>query len=444
MMKKYDSYKDSGIEWLGELPFHWGVSKLKFHTEKIIDGAHFTPTYIDSDDGVPFLRVTDIHNSSIDLDEVKKIPMSEHLELIKRCYPKKGDLLLSKNGTIGLMKIIDWDWEFSIFVSLCLIKFTKSLKNNFFYYFFQSDIVEKQIFESSQKTSVTNLHLEKIKELVLSIPPIEEQTTIAKYLDQKTTQIDDLISKKERLIELLQEERTAMINQAVTKGLNPNVKMKDSGIEWLGEIPEHWEVKQIKHLGKIINGSSFKSDDFIPKSNCRVLKISNIQTMRIDWSDDSYLPDEFYEKYPNFQINKGDLVFALTRPIISTGIKASIVDCDDKILINQRNAVLKPHNDLNIFWMYYLVFSSSFVQHFESLIDNTGQQPNISSVDIGNIKIPMPTREEQLEIIEVIKYEHNRIDLIISKTQQEIDLLKEYKTALISEVVTGKVKVIDN
>ncbi len=163
--------------------------------------------------------------------------------------------------------------------------------------------------------------------------------------------------------------------------------------------------------------------------------------MNIDWSDESFVPHSFYDSYPNFQIRKGDLVFALTRPIISTGIKAAIVDSDEKILLNQRNAVLKPLEILNVNWMYFLIFNPRFVNYFESLIDNTGQQPNISSTDIANIAIPLPSKQEQDNIINFILAEQKRINTVISKTEQEIELMKEYKTALISEVVTGKIDV---
>ena len=208
--------KDSGIEWLGEIPQGWKVSKLKYHTNKIIDGAHFTPTYIDDTNGVPFLRVTDIHNKTISLDEVKRIPLSEHLELIKRCKPEIGDVLLSKNGTIGLMKIVDWDWGFSIFVSLCLLKFKTDLINKFFIYFFDSNIAQQQIFESSQKTSVTNLHLEKIKELIIPIPSLSEQQLIVEFLDNEIDRINIIITKVNNEIELLKEYKTALISEVVT------------------------------------------------------------------------------------------------------------------------------------------------------------------------------------------------------------------------------------
>ena len=213
--KPYPKYKESGVSWLGEVPEGWIVTRLKYLTRLIIDGAHFTPTYVD--DGVPFLRVTDLHNQIIDKEKTKYIPLSEHKELIKRCNPQRGDLLLSKNGTIGLTKIIDWDWEFSIFVSLCLIKFRKDKLNaEYFSYIFQSSIIEEQLTNSTKKTSVMNLHLDKINELNFIVPSIEEQSNIILYLDNKTKKIDTLMEKSTKAIELLKERRSALISSVVT------------------------------------------------------------------------------------------------------------------------------------------------------------------------------------------------------------------------------------
>jgi len=206
--------KPSGVEWIGDVPEGWEVSKLKYQTSKITDGTHLTPVY--EDEGIPFLRVTDIHLSHVNLSEVKRISVKEHSELIKRCNPEKGDVLLSKNGTIGITKVVDWDWEFSIFVSLCLIKFKENLMNKFFSYFFESNVVDQQISEGSKKTSVTNLHLDKIRELLICVPPKTEQISIVAYLDQKTAQIDTAISGIRQEITLLQEYRQALIFEAVT------------------------------------------------------------------------------------------------------------------------------------------------------------------------------------------------------------------------------------
>jgi type I restriction enzyme S subunit len=190
------------------------VKKLKYVTRKINDGTHITPTYVD--EGIPFLRVTDIQTDEIDLENVKRIPESEHNELYKRCNPEKGDLLLSKNGTIGITKVVDWDYPFSIFVSLCLIKFTEQIDPYFFSYFFQSDIVNEQIFSSGKTTSVTNLHLDKIRELIIIVPSKTEQQKLINWLDIETKKISDLVDLTSKQIDLLQEYRTALISAAVT------------------------------------------------------------------------------------------------------------------------------------------------------------------------------------------------------------------------------------
>ncbi|MDM1697226.1 restriction endonuclease subunit S [Thiopseudomonas alkaliphila] len=209
--------KDSGVEWIGQIPEHWEVIKLKLLTNKIVDGAHFTPTYVDQ--GVPFLRVTDLTNminGKINWEAVRYIPENEHKELIKRAKPEIGDVLLSKNGTIGLTKVIDWNEEFSIFVSLCLIKLKNSLRPEYFTAFFNSPIVDLQITFGSSRTSVTNLHLEKIKELLVILPPIEDQLKIVSYINQVSESYDPLIDVKLNQIQKLKEYKTTLINSAVT------------------------------------------------------------------------------------------------------------------------------------------------------------------------------------------------------------------------------------
>ncbi|MCZ8129110.1 MAG: restriction endonuclease subunit S [Microcystis sp. LE19-114.1B] len=206
--------KDSGVEWLGEIPEHWKVKRLKFLTRQIIDGTHFTPTY--AVEGVPFLRVTDIQESVINFEQVKLIPESEHKELIKRCNPEKGDLLLSKNGTIGVPRIVDWNHKFSIFVSLCLIKVRKLLSVHYSYYFFLSHEIKSQMSYGTKTNTVMNLHLDKIREFIFTFPPLPEQQKIAQFLDRETSKIDNLITKTRTSIDHLKEYRTALISAAVT------------------------------------------------------------------------------------------------------------------------------------------------------------------------------------------------------------------------------------
>jgi type I restriction enzyme S subunit len=273
------------------------------------------------------------------------------------------------------------------------------------------------------------------------IPTLTEQKSIATFLDHETVKIDTLVAEQEKLIELLKEKRQAVISHSVTKGLEPKVKMKDSGVEWLGEVPEHWEVKPLKYLGSIIPGYAFNSSDFT-KSGIRVLKIANIQTNKIDWSDDSYLPDEFFNLHPKFVVRNDDVVFALTRPIISTGLKAAVVDIgNEQVLLNQRNALFRPIDRISKLFIYQVLFSDSFLIAFENKIDFTGQQPNISTIDIGDIKIPVPPLDEQESIATYLKSLTEDYDKLTYEAQKTINLLKERRSSVISAAVTGQIDV---
>ncbi len=211
-------------------------------------------------------------------------------------------------------------------------------------------------------------------------------------------------------------------------------KYKDSGVEWLGDIPEHWETKKLKYVGIFINGFSFDSKDF-QSSGLKVLKITNIQNMTIDWNDSSYLDEASYEKYSKFQVYKNDLVFALTRPIISTGIKVAFIDTDEKILLNQRNSIFRT-NVIPIKWIYFILLSQSFIVEFDKKIDKTGQQPNISSNDIGNIVVPIPPIKEQKAIANFLDRKTKQIDDLIAKKEALLAKLDEKRSAIISHAVT--------
>lgn len=209
--------KDSGVEWIGEIPEHWEVVKLKLLSTKIVDGAHFTPTYVDK--GVPFLRVTDLTkmvDGKIDWNSTRSIPLKEHLDLIKRANPSKGDVLISKNGTIGLTKVIDWETEFSFFVSLCLIKLTPKISPYYFEAFFNSPLVDMQLTFGSSRTSVTNLHLEKIKELLIVLPEPKEQWKIVEKINAISQDFNKGISLQQQQIEKLKEYKSSLIDAAVT------------------------------------------------------------------------------------------------------------------------------------------------------------------------------------------------------------------------------------
>ncbi|NVN97121.1 restriction endonuclease subunit S [Candidatus Nomurabacteria bacterium] len=430
---KYPAYKDSGVPWLGEIPAHWEILKL---------GNLLSPVSVKNEPNLPLLSITrekGVILRDLDNEEENHNFIPDDLSNYK----------LLREGQFGMNKMKAWQGSYGV------SDFT-GIVSPAYYVFNLEEKVEPRFFHKAIRSSSYisffgaasdgvrigqwDLSKERMKQIPFLIPPKHEQTAIATFLDRKTTQIDQAISQKERMIELLKERRQILIQNAVTRGLNPNVKMKDSGVEWIGEIPEHWEVKRIKYLGKIMNGYAFDSSKFKTEGT-RVIKIANIQTMRIDWTEESYIDDKYYNLLPQFRINKGDLVFALTRPIISTGIKAAIVESEEKILLNQRNAVLKPLLKVDKSWLYYIILDQMFTQSFDKMIDITGQQPNISTISIGNLQIPYTAIEEQRLIITFLNKVTIKISQAIFHKEKEIEKLKEYKSTLINSAVTGKIKV---
>lgn len=442
-LPRYDSYKDSGVEWIGEIPEGW-LSLMIKRLSPVKRGASprpiDDPKYFDTDGEFAWVRIADVSASERYLETTTQTLSELGASLSVKRYP--GDIFLSIAGTVGKPIISK--------IKCCIhdgfVYFPKlQINPEYLYYLFSTGLPYQGLGKWGTQL---NLNTDTVGEIVLPIPSNSEMSDVVAFLDRKTAHIDQLIANKEKLIALYEEEKTAIINRAVTRGLPSTssgqvpleVKTKPSGVDWIGDIPEHWEVKRFKYLGTFINGYSFNSSDFT-SSGVRVMKISNIQTMKLDWSDESFIEESFYDKYESFRVQKNDLVFALTRPIISTGIKAAIVDTDERILLNQRNSMFKATEAVHIKWMYYLILNKQFVQEFDKQIDKTGQQPNISSNDIAEISVPVPTASEQMEIIEHIETECARLDTIIEKFKKQIELFKEYRTTLISEVVTGKIDV---
>ncbi len=449
-MKKYDSYKDSGIEWIGEIPEHWDRIRIKSLVAiKVTDGPHETPQWIEN--GVPFISAEAIKGNKIDLDFKRGyISTEQHLEYCKKSKVLKNDILFCKSGsTTGKSALVDTDVDFGIWSPLAIIRADKNKID--YKYLFQS--IQSSLFQNQVETAWTfgtqpNIGMGALENLWIAIPTLEEQQSIANYLDHKTTQIDTLIAKKEQFISLLQEERTAVINQAVTKGLDPKVKMKDSGIEWLGEIPEHWEVKKLKYLLKENKdslktgpfGSHIKNSDYIPNGNYKVYTQRNVLDNEYENGCES-ISEEKFDELKGFTIYEGDVLITTRGSIgrcsvfpenMPTGI---LHPCLIRIQINEnlslRNWIVNYINNTSLFYNNVKFNSNS------TIIDV------IYGYTLKEIFFPTPSIIEQKKILEFLEVKINEIDTLISKSQQEIELLKEYKTALISEVVTGKVDVRD-
>jgi len=432
-MERYDSYIDSGIEVLGKVPSSWKKSKFKFQ--------HFEQDERVGEDSTEY-DLLSLTKKGIILRDIEsgKGKFPESFDTYKKV--KKDDLIFclydieETPRTVGLSELKGMiTGSYKIFNSKDVIpKFT-------YYTFLVIDDVKGL---KPYYTGLRNVvRPETFKSLPFFFPPLSEQQQIVSFLDTKTSLIDSLIEKTQRKIELLKEKRTSLINEVVTKGLNPNVEMKDSGVEWIGKIPSGWEKSKLKHKGVFFSGYSFDSKDFLSEGEIRVLKISNIQNNGISWDDLQYLPESFYDTHQNFIVNKGDLVFVLTRPIISTGIKVCFFNEEYKTLLNQRNSVFRPNESSVIKrFLFYSVRTFSFIEEFKQQLKETNQ-PNISTEQISNILMFFPPLSEQNEIVSYLDEQTQLIDKTISIEEKRIELLKEYRQSLISEVVTGKRKVVE-
>lgn len=440
--KAYSEYKNSEIKWLGEVPKNWDIKRIKFIAR--INPPKSELSSLEKDMYVSFLPMECIGEQG-ELDLSNKKQLCEVLNGYS--YLAENDIALAKitpcfeNGKAAVIKNVCNNIAFATTEVITIRCFHKSSIKFLFYLLKSSpfkNMAEGSMYGAGGQKRVADSFVANYH---FSLPTNKEQQKIADFLDYETSKIDQLINKQKALIELLKEKRQALISQAVTKGLNPHVKMKDSGIEWLGEVPGHWEIKPLKRIGYILSGYAFDSSLFITEG-IRVLKIANIQTLKLDWTDESFIDSKYYERLKNFALLDGDIVFALTRPIISTGIKAAIVHIkDEKILLNQRNACLRFFKGFYKEYFYYVLFSQYFLVQFENSIDATGQQPNISPIDIGNLKILCPPYAEQKAIYEYLRCKISDMDVLMEKATKAVSLLQERRTALISAAVTGKIDV---
>ena len=426
-MKQYETYKDSGVEWIGEIPEHWEVNRLKnLVSEPLKYGANESAD--ESNPNNPrYIRITDFGNDgNLRNDTFKSLPLNKANSFLLN----DGDLLFARSGATVGKTFLFKNYKGSACFAGYLIKatFNKSnINSTYVDYFTRSNYYENWKQSVFQQATIQNIGADKYNQLRISIPNnVSEQTHIANYLNKKTAQLDTLIAKKEQLISLLQEERTAMINHAVTKGLDPNVPMKDSGIEWLGEIPAHWEVKKLKYVCQLVSDKTKEKPDY-------VLALENITS----WSEE-IIGNPFENKMEGdsnlFQEN--DILFNKLRPYLAKVVKATRNGgCVGELL------VLRPEKKICPNFLYRRLSSEMII----TIVDGStyGTKMPRASWDkfISNIQIGVPPREKQEQISDYIETKLNYSKSIVEKYQKEIELLKEYKTALISEVVTGKVDV---
>lgn len=439
-MKTYDNYKSSGIEWIGDIPEQWKTKRMRYiaYMKGRIGWQNLRADEFSFDQDLPYLITgMNFKEGKIRWDEVYHISEERYNEA-PEIQLQEGDVLMTKDGTIGKLLLIEnLPGKTSLNSHLLVIRSKYGdFQPKYLYYQLDSILFKHYIELTKSGTTFFGISQESVSKYPMLLPPIAEQTAIADFLDEQTEQIDKLIGNKKRLIKLLKEERTAIINQAVTKGINAGVKLKPSGIDWLGNIPEHWEVKRFKFVAKIKYGLGQppnQKDDGLP-----LIRATNVERGRIVEKDLIFVdPEDIpYDRDPILKEN--DII--IVRSGAYTADSAIIPQKYDGAIAGY-DMVARVYEDSPIFISYCLL--SNYVLINQLYLERLrAAQPHLNKEELGETLILLPPIEEQNEIVEFIESKTNEIDSTISKIEKEIELIKEYRTALISEVVTGKIKVI--
>ena len=408
--KRYEKYKDSGVEWIGEIPEHWGVIKLKYVT-KLAYGDSL-PTENREEEGE-----VDVFGSN---GKVGTHNVANTLSPV---------IIVGRKGSYGKVTYSDKKC-FAIDTTYYIDN--RCTKSNIKWLYYSLMVLE--LDKNSQDTGVPGLSREYAYNKYVPVPTVNEQVAIANFLDQKTAEIDDLIADKEKLIELLQEKRQAIITEAVTKGLNPNVKMKDSGIEWIGEIPEEWELIKIKFVGTIYSGNGFKEElQGKTEGDYPFFKVSDINgNGKLAISSNNYVDEDDVVNNGWNIIPKNSILF----PKIGEALKKNhrkINACS--CLIDNNIAAIKTNEriiDFNYFYYYFCCVNAEWFV-------NPGAVPSINNAYLKNFMVLLPSKNEQTAIANFLDQKTAEIDDLIFDIYTQIQKLKEYRQSLISEAVTGKI-----
>lgn len=428
------SYKPSGIEWLGEIPQSWEIRRLKhltilFTGESIKDADKDKYSIVEN--AIPYIATKDIELDSNDVNYNNGMFIQNDDTGFKRAY--KNSTLLCLEGANAGKKIAFLNQEVCFVNKLCCISNkSKELDSKALFYFFQGSFFKNTFFSniSGLIGGVTTTQLGNFK---IPLPPLQEQKEIAEFLDSKCEKIQNYIDKKQKLITLLQEKKQALINEVVTKGLNPNIEFKNSGIEYLGLIPHHWEVVKVKYIATTNIGLVYDPSEIATNENVGypVLRANNIQNGKIDYKDVIYVAKKIDDKQLAIS---GDLLMCVRNGSENLLGKTAKIE-NNNFSFGAFTAIIRSDLNNYLYWIFQTEMLKKSISSFIVSI-GIGQ---ISQDDIKNFKIPLPPLQEQKEIAEFLDKKCEKINSAIEKTKKQIELVKEYKNTLINEAVCGRI-----
>ena len=422
-------YKPSGIEWLGEIPQSWEIKPLQAifnqRNEQNNNLEFQTILSLVKDVGViPYEEKGNVGNKAKDDLQNYKIA-------------RVNDLVLNKmNAVIGSLGVSKYDGLVSPIYLVLYIENPNYLIA-YYSYLFQTKSIQKFLrkFAYGIMEIRESIDYLEFKKMFLPTPPLQEQKEIAEFLDSKCEKIQNYIDKKQKLITLLQEKKQALINEAVTKGLNPNIESKNSGIEYLGLIPHHWEVVKVKYIATTNIGLVYDPSEIATNENVGypVLRANNIQNGKIDYKDVIYVAKKIDDKQLAIS---GDLLMCVRNGSENLLGKTAKIE-NNNFSFGAFTAIIRSDLNNYLYWIFQTEMLKKSISSFIVSI-GIGQ---ISQDDIKNFKIPLPPLQEQKQIANFLDKKCEKINSVIEKTKKQIELIKEYKNTLINEAVCGRINL---
>lgn len=430
--KPYPVYKDSGVEWLGRVPEHWEVKSIKYLAPHI--GSGKTPSggsEVYQDSGVLFLRSQNVYDDGLRLDDATYI--SEEIDLLmKGSRVRPNDVLLNITGaSIGRSCLVPESFQpANVNQHVCIIRPENRAGAKWLSLCLISEAVQAQIDFSQNGAGREGLNFEQIRNICVCLPPANERLRISEHLDHEAARIDGMTVKKNRFIELLREKRQALITHAVTKGLDPSAIMRDSGVEWLGVIPQHWTTLSFQRCVSIAEGQ-------VNPETPPYLEMSLIAPNHIESGSGKILYSETAAEQNaesgKYLCNIGDVVYSKIRPALRKVCIAPEVS-----LCSADMYPMRGHSGMSNKFLYWFLLSEPF-SAFAVLEADRVAMPKINRESLNGVQLPRPPLEEQLEIASYLDIETTRLDTLITKTELSLALLKERRSALITAAVTGQI-----
>ena len=431
--------KESGIDWIGQIPEEWKISKIKFTTQlngRIGWQGLTSAEY--KEEGPYLITGTDFQNGTINFETAVHIDERRWSEA-SQIQVKNGDLLITKDGTVGKVAIISGlDGKASLNSGVLRIQTIEEIDRRFLYYVLLSDEFWMWFnYTNSGASTILHLYQNVFDEFTFTFPQKNEQQKIADYLDKKIAQLDRVKRLLEKQIQKLKDYRASLIYEIVTKGLDKTVPMKDSGIDWIGQVPEGWGVKPLKYLTEFKNGYAFDSKNLtMEQTGVKVIRIGDFKSSGIDFNAALNVFTSFNSKLDFYRVKKSQILIAMSGATVG---KISFVNQEPNVysVINQRVGIIESKINK---WIYYCLSTDSFMSYIQ-LNSNGSAQPNISSSEISDFKVVIP---DDVAIQRCVKYLDNQFDNInklIQIKNKQIKNINKQRQTLIYDYVTGKRRV---